>query len=324
MFRSVSTRVHEYGPRVGAISADVMKDLLSTSPDAAFDSSRDRLRETFLRDGVVVLPSPILTDTAVAFVTSQVEKYIESNPSDVTPMETMGPKGEAYLRGGSFILQGLINKGRVFEVLAEHPLILALAKTCLGAAVKLKDMSMASIAAGNGRGDWHPDWQYPRGRPECRSVKIFLWLDDLTEANGATAFVPGSVAFQLEHPPARRPDGTYSLSAHLALRSQWTDHYSLPWPFSDSETSVVRPTGPKGWGVVYDSATLHASGANVSPSARRILSLNYVAEGCIEESWGVMKAAGLSNELLSRQSSAFLELTHDWMPQPGQWVYAPA
>ena len=88
----------------------------------------------------------------------------------------------------------LIGKDRVFVELAEHPIAVELVTHLIGAPFLLSNFSANVTAPGSGAMGMHADQGYlpPPWPPYPMAVNVAWALDDFTEANGATRFVPGS------------------------------------------------------------------------------------------------------------------------------------
>ena len=83
----------------------------------------------------------------------------------------------------------------------------------------------------------------------------------------------------------------------------------VPRPFKKDH--VVQPVGPKGHGIAYLPWTLHSNGHNRSPSARRIVMVEYVQAGFKEAlARSLKKFEHPSREVLGRQSSTFISLMY--------------
>ena len=89
---------------------------------------------------------------------------------------------------------GLLNKGAEFVELVEHPVVLALMEHLLDAAFLLSSITANVTGPGGYPMGLHYDQGYvPQPWPPVPLVANSIWmLDDFTEENGATRFVPGS------------------------------------------------------------------------------------------------------------------------------------
>ncbi|WP_117213782.1 phytanoyl-CoA dioxygenase family protein [Allorhizocola rhizosphaerae] len=121
---------------------------------------------------------------------------------------------------------------------------------------------------------WHSDylfWYARDGMKEPRALTATVYLDDVTEANGAILAIPAShtksifeVAEEGENLPCGRKDSNSALSKR-ALR-ELADVHGLEYL-----------TGPAGSVMYLDAQVLHCSTANQSPYDRSILIIRYNA-----------------------------------------------
>lgn len=169
----------------------------------------------------------------------------------------------------------LVNKGKVFQQIALHPLGQRLARHVLGEQFMLSDMAAHITWPNNGLMGLHIDqWWLPHpampGEPYHRAgsinrsnvpmgdptkathpinppavVNVFWAITDFTVENGATRLVPGS------HLSGRNPDPT-------------RDDYP-----------VVQAVMPAGSAVIWEGRTWHAAGLNRSNGPRIGLTTYY-------------------------------------------------
>ena len=104
----------------------------------------------------------------------------------------------------------LLNKGQVFVDMVQHPTVCAITHALLGSAFKLGSVAANRLLAGGPGQQPHIDYPYwdlhKRHEFPARMNSSFalnlqatILLDDFTETNGATAYLPGSQA-QLNYP----------------------------------------------------------------------------------------------------------------------------
>ena len=88
----------------------------------------------------------------------------------------------------------LIGKDPVFAALVEHPIAVDLVRHVIGAPFSLSNFSANVTAPGSGAMVMHADQGYVPAPwpPYPMAINVAWALDDFTEANGATRFVPGS------------------------------------------------------------------------------------------------------------------------------------
>jgi ectoine hydroxylase-related dioxygenase (phytanoyl-CoA dioxygenase family) len=150
-----------------------------------------------------------------------------------------------------------------------------------------------------------------------RRIKFFIWLTDVTKADGATGFVRGSSRYTASAAFTGKRVEAYRASLLESRRKAGANysHAEPPWPFPED---VVYKTGPSGFGLVWLPFTLHANGYNESPRPRRILSIEFVQAGYKDRlSKGTVPVAAA---VLSRQTSSFIARTTELFPFPGMPV----
>src|SRR3954471_4104663 len=139
----------------------------------------------------------------------------------------------------------LFAKTRAFDAAAIHPLLLGVLDRLLGY-YQLSAPTGIQIEPGEKAQVLHRDEGiYPLPRDFGNVVVNTMWaLDDFTEANGATRFVPGS--------------------------HRWTDRQ----PTASDE--IVHATMPAGSVAFYDGKVWHGGGANTTDRPRLGVILEYV------------------------------------------------
>lgn len=144
----------------------------------------------------------------------------------------------------------LIDKCPDLVGLIEHPSVLPVVRSVLGADCNLHDFESNSIGAHTGGGAWHVDaplGQIPEPLPEFPlMIQNVFMLDDFTEHNGATRVMPGS---------------------HKLRRSPPWGGAPLP-----GEVALCAPAGSV---AIWLSNTWHRSGPNETDTARRAILCNY-------------------------------------------------
>jgi len=134
-----------------------------------------------------------------------------------------------------------LSRDPVFEDMAEHPTALAFVRAVLGWPALLGNISANITGGGGGEMVLHADQIFvPEPWAETPQGLNVTWcLDDFTEANGATCFVPES--HRLNRAP--RPD--------------------------DGNAETVAMQAPAGSVVVFESRLWHRTGHNRTASERR-------------------------------------------------------
>jgi ectoine hydroxylase-related dioxygenase (phytanoyl-CoA dioxygenase family) len=134
----------------------------------------------------------------------------------------------------------LINKGEVFQALLDHSLIDAFVTPMLGEKFLLSSYSTHIAMPGSNASLMHYDeiFVQPRIRHYPVGLNILWFLDDFTEANGATRVMPGS------HTAPVAPANPFKLD------------------------DTIAATGPSGTALMIDSRLWHSVGHNHSDRSR--------------------------------------------------------
>ena len=159
-------------------------------------------------------------------------------------------RGVGYLDSGGANQRvwNLPNKGREFLDLAVHPLALEVMRHLLGERFLLSSLTANIAGPGGTPMVLHQDEGFiPFPQPAYPLVANIAWLlDDVTDANGGTRFVPGS---------------------HL-----WDEPLAAE---TDPPTPTVAAEGPAGTAVVFDGRIWHGTGANRTDAKRHVLLAYY-------------------------------------------------
>jgi ectoine hydroxylase-related dioxygenase (phytanoyl-CoA dioxygenase family) len=195
--------------------------------------------DTLARDGFAVVPD-ILGDREVAHLKSRLSEVALAERDagiDHDPMWEDGPRNQRVF--------GLLNKGREFVELVEHPVAMALMGRLLDPSFLLSSITANITGPGGHPMYLHYDQDYvPPPWPPFPLVANIIWmLDDFTEHNGATRFIPGS---------------------HLEDHTDWT-YRSLQ--ARSAETLAFG--GKAGSLVCLDGRVLHQTGANTTSDQLR-------------------------------------------------------
>ena len=163
--------------------------------------------------------------------------------SELAALEVAEGTDYVYEDGANQRVWNLLNKGEIFEALAEDRLVLGLMEHLLGFGFLLSNLD-ANIAGPGGKPMFlHADQSYvPPPWPPYPMVANAMWmLDDFTPENGATRVVPGS--HKLKGNLDFKPDG--------------------------SPPDTVPVCGPAGTVMVFEGRLWHQTGANTTADQRR-------------------------------------------------------
>ena len=161
----------------------------------------------------------------------------------------------------------------LFRRLSHHPRIIEPAMQVLGGPVFLHQFKINTKNAHDGEvWHWHQDyrtWFEDDGMPEPHVINAALFLDDVTEFNGPTMFVPGTHKLGMI-PSDRNFDRIpeYGRLAEDAIGSPYTNEII---DRLIGEHGLVAPKGPAGSVVFFHGCTLHGSAPNMSPWNRTLV-----------------------------------------------------
>jgi len=155
-----------------------------------------------------------------------------------------------------------------YRRLGRHPRLVGPVMQLLGGHVYMHQFKINAKAAFNGDvWQWHQDygtWKRDDDMPEPRAMNIALFLEDVTEFNGALMFIPRS-----------HKKGTLEAGHDLKTTS-----YPL-WTIDEdtirrlvAEGGIVAPKGPAGGIIMFHSNLVHGSPSNMSPFDRTIVYLS--------------------------------------------------
>jgi len=155
-----------------------------------------------------------------------------------------------------------------FGLLGRHPRLVEPVMQLLGGPVYMHQFKINAKAAFDGDvWQWHQDygtWARDDLMPEPRAMNIALFLDDVTEFNGALMFIPGS-----------HREGKLEAGHDVSTTS-----YPL-WTLDNDTVArlveaggLVAPKGKAGSVVLFHCNLVHASPANISPYDRTIVYLS--------------------------------------------------
>jgi ectoine hydroxylase-related dioxygenase (phytanoyl-CoA dioxygenase family) len=157
-------------------------------------------------------------------------------------------------------IRSILNKGKIFHELVEHPAILEATEYLLGPGFILYNASAIVMRGGSSRQQVHGDqimFTFPTPVPLIANT--FYMVTDFDEARGATYFVPGS----------HRWNQVLEFEAVLDDSGKTVDMREV------GEFDCVTPEAPAGTALLFDARTLHGGGENVSGETRLAVSLAY-------------------------------------------------
>lgn len=186
----------------------------------------------------------------------------------------------------------LLNKGDVFIEMVQHPLVCRFTSAVLGSAFKLGSIAANRLLPGGPGQEAHIDYPYwdfhKREEFPARMNSSFamnlqatILLDDFTEDNGATAYLPGSQNL-LEYPTDQESflatcSRMVGAAGDIVLFNGMVHHCAMPNESDDDRSGVLIEYLPKF--VIQledqingvDQAVIDAA----SPGLRRMIGVDY-------------------------------------------------
>ena len=155
----------------------------------------------------------------------------------------------------------------VIDTLIRHPSIIGPVEQILASPTYIFQCTLNLKRAFTGDvWQWHqdfPTYLYDDGVPEDRMVNVLLFLEEVGPYNGPLMIIPGS---QRSAAHRREVDSTTTSYPIRALDNQTVDTLAR-------ERGIAAPQGPPGSVIFAHTNCVHASGPNMSPWGRAMISL---------------------------------------------------
>jgi ectoine hydroxylase len=225
----------------------------STTESKAVLSAEQRLE--YENNGLLFLPS-LFTEAEIKVLTDEAARLQTLRRPEIARSEDGEPR----------VALGLQRYSAVFRDFLRSDKLLGLAQELLGEDVYCHQYKIVFRSPlGSLDFPWHQDygnWQDLDGMPAPEALNISIFLDPVTEFNGAVAFIPGShkhgrIETLREELPASE---TTLATLNLPVIRDLVDHHGL-----------VPPKGPAGSAVIFHGLTAHASTPSISPYTRNIM-----------------------------------------------------
>lgn len=214
---------------------------------------------------------------------------------------------EVHVEPGAPRLSNIFNKSAAFDPCLECPPLLAAAHHLLGE-IKVHGANLRDPLRGQGHQPLHCDVP-KRFDGDWWVVNAIILLDDMTEDNGPTRFVPGSHRW----PPLNVPDvnvGGYAVArADLAVFAAYPEDAYAPYP---GELHLVARAGTA---AVFNAHIWHGGTTNRSGARRRVLHLTYTRRDLPQQ---LVQREHLTPALYDRMSAAHRFLLDIEGPRPAR------
>ena len=237
---------------------------MQTSSDpAASQGTAIRLRLTpeqiaaYEDDGHVFVPSLLPCERAEAALKAALPLFDLSRP-------------EVIRESNGITVRSLMNVHRFcpdIDTLVRHPSIIGPVEQLLGSPAYIFQCILNLKRPFTGDvWQWHqdlPTYLHDDGVPGDRMVNVLVFLEEVSSLNGPLMIIPGSHRSAAHH---REVDSTTTSYPIRAL-----DHETVGT--LARERGIVAPQGPPGSAIFAHTNCIHASGPNMSPWGRAVISL---------------------------------------------------
>ena len=218
---------------------------------------------TFKRDGVLFVEG-LFSPPEVARLNDELPRVLaRKGPENLTERNSNSIRSAIAPHHSS----------ELFRRLSRHPRIIEPAAQCLGGPVYLHQFKINTKNAHDGEiWHWHQDyrtWFEDDGMQEPHFINAALFLDDVTEFNGPTMFVPGP--HKLGMIPSNKSFNRIPEYGRLAEDAVGSPYSNETIDRLVKKHRLVAPKGPAGSVVFFHGCTLHGSAPNMSPWDRTIV-----------------------------------------------------
>jgi ectoine hydroxylase len=218
----------------------------------------DEQLNTFSKEGYLFLPSVFDRDE-VAVLNNELPGIFSQDRQ-----ENVRERGSQAVR--TTFAAHTFNEA--FRRLGSHPRLVEPVRQLLDGEVYMHQFKINGKAAFDGDvWQWHQDygtWARDDLMPEPRAMNIAIFLDEVTDINGALMFIPRS------HTEGKLKAGHDVTTTSYPL---WTlDHAEVAR--LAEQGGIVAPKGPPGSILMFHCNLVHASPGNISPYNRTIVYLS--------------------------------------------------
>ncbi|WP_411137931.1 phytanoyl-CoA dioxygenase family protein [Streptomyces sp. C10] len=226
--------------------------------------------KSFNEDGYLLHPSAFSAEEVDLLKRHSEEQFSRDAPSRVLEKDGQTVRGVH----GSHLVD------EAFSRLVRMPRVLAPAEQVLGGPVYVHQFKINAKKAL--RGDiwpWHQDytfWNRRDGMIRAQAVNVAILLDEATEVNGPLLFLPGS--HRIGMLDLERPGGAGDAAEDWASNLAADLDYAIDPPLLaklTADRNIAPIKGPAGSVLLFNPLLVHGSGANMSPSDRRMILITY-------------------------------------------------
>ncbi len=196
----------------------------------------------------------------------------------------------------------LLNKGEVFEAMAQHPAVIAIAKAFLGDEVQMGSIAANRLLPGGPGQEPHIDYPYwdlyksgsfPTNINASfpMNLQATILIDDFTEENGATAFLPHTQV-ELRYPSEAADEARFAETAirqvgaagDIVVFNGACWHCAMPNNSNDDRTGVLIEYLPKFVRPLEDHSVVKPEVVErATPMLKQLLGIDYPYPQVLDE-----------------------------------------
>lgn len=233
-----------------------MTTTIATYQPDAVEGRLDEIIETLLRGVGAVQIVGCYRPDEISQARALLMKYSEVEGDKVTHFQGAEPEKRSLQRR----VWNLLNKGEIFEAMAQHPAVLTIASAFLGDEFHMGSIAANRLLPGGPGQEPHIDYPYwdlyktssfPTNINSSfpMNLQATILIDDFTADNGATAFVPHSQG-DLRYPDDRQAFDRDAIrqvgrAGDIVIFNGMCWHCAMPNNSADDRTGVLIEYLPK-------------------------------------------------------------------------------
>jgi ectoine hydroxylase-related dioxygenase (phytanoyl-CoA dioxygenase family) len=264
-------------------------------PPSAVGPRLDEIVETLLTGaGAILIEQGFSTDD-VARARELLIRYSDQEGGKVTHFQGANADRLDLQRR----VWNLLNKGEVFESMAQHPQVMAIASAFLGDGFQMGSIAANRLLPGGPGQEPHIDYPYwdlyerssfPTNINSSfpMNLQATVLIDDFTEENGATAFVPfsqGTLAYPDDQAAFDRAAiRTTGRAGDIVVFNGMCWHCAMPNESDGDRIGVLIEYLPKFVRPLEDHSVVKAEvAARATPMLRQLLGIGYPYPQVLDE-----------------------------------------